>query len=75
MVDWKTGEPPDTAEARATPRSSSAVYRLAWAALTRVCPAIGAGGVPLRAHGRTVMPEVLPGADDLAALLARPGPG
>ena len=33
VVDWKTGEPPDTPEAKQHAAIQLAVYRLAWAAL------------------------------------------
>ena len=50
VVDWKTGEPPDTPEAKRHAAVQLAVYRLAWAAL-QGCPAsLGARGVPLRAQ-------------------------
>ena len=38
VVDWKTGEPPDTPEAKRHAAIQLAVYRLAWAA-TAGCPA------------------------------------
>ena len=37
VVDWKTGEPPDTPEAKRQAAVQLAVYRLAWAAL-HGCP-------------------------------------
>ncbi len=69
VVDWKTGEPPTTAEAKRHAAVQLAVYRLAWAALR------GMPVVSVRAafhyvrSGRTVVPESLPEAADLAALL------
>ena len=71
VVDWKTGEPPSTADELRHAAVQLAVYRLAWASL-QGCPAVqGARRIPLRAHGRTVRPDDLPGADELAALLDR----
>ena len=49
VVDWKTGEPPDTPEAKQHAAVQLAVYRLAWAATARLPGRIGARGVPLRA--------------------------
>ncbi|WP_026256311.1 ATP-dependent helicase [Mycobacterium sp. 155] len=70
VVDWKTGEPPNTPEAKEQAAIQLAVYRLAWAAL-RGCPP---GSVRAAFHyvrsGQTVRPETLPGAEELAALLA-----
>lgn len=70
VVDWKSGEPPDTPEAKQQAAIQLAVYRLAWAAL-RGCPpeSVRAAFHYVRS-GQTVSPETLPGADDLAALLA-----
>jgi len=72
VLDWKTGEPPDTPEAEQHAAVQLAVYRLAWAAL-RDCPveSVRAAFHYVRS-GRTVMPESLPGADDLLALLEQP---
>ena len=50
VVDWKTGDPPDTPEALQQNAIQLAVYRLAWAAMRGVPVAVGAGGVPLRAQ-------------------------
>lgn len=74
VVDWKTGEPPDTPEAKEQAAIQLAVYRLAWAAL-RGCPpeSVSAAFHYVRS-GHTVRPEILPGAEELAALLAGPGP-
>jgi DNA helicase-2/ATP-dependent DNA helicase PcrA len=70
VVDWKTGEPPGTAEAERHAAVQLAVYRLAWAAL-RGCPAssVRAAFYYVRS-GQTVTPDALPSPDDLAALLA-----
>jgi DNA helicase II / ATP-dependent DNA helicase PcrA len=70
VLDWKTGEPPDTPDAKRQAAVQLAVYRLAWAAL-RGCPA---SSVRAAFHyvrsGQTVTPDPLPGPDDLVALLA-----
>ena len=70
VVDWKTGEPPADDAARRHAAVQLAVYRLAWAAL-QGCPesSVRAAFHYVRS-GRTVMPESLPGAQELAALLA-----
>ncbi|MDT5017068.1 MAG: ATP-dependent helicase UvrD/PcrA, partial [Mycobacterium sp.] len=69
VVDWKTGDPPDTPEAKQQAAVQLAVYRLAWAAL-QGCPvtSVRAAFHYVRT-GQTVTPDTLPGADDLAALL------
>jgi DNA helicase-2/ATP-dependent DNA helicase PcrA len=69
VVDWKTGEPPDTPEAKQHAAIQLAVYRLAWAHLNG-CPeeSVRAAFHYVRS-GRTVSPDTLPGADDLVALL------
>jgi DNA helicase-2/ATP-dependent DNA helicase PcrA len=70
VVDWKTGEPPDTPEAKQHAAIQLAVYRLAWAALQgRPVEKVRAAFHYVRT-GRTVRPDSLPGADDLVALLA-----
>ena len=63
---------PDTPEAKRHAAVQLAVYRLAWAAL-RGCPAssVRAAFHYVRA-GQTVMPDALPDADELAALLKAP---
>lgn len=69
VVDWKTGEPPSTQEAKEQAAIQLAVYRLAWAAL-RGCPpeSVHAAFHYVRS-GQTVRPDRLPDADELAALL------
>ncbi|HYZ69816.1 MAG TPA: 3'-5' exonuclease, partial [Mycobacterium sp.] len=70
VVDWKTGEPPDTPEAKRHAAVQLAVYRLAWAALQdRPVESVRAAFHYVRT-GQTVTPDSLPGVDDLAALLA-----
>ncbi len=72
VVDWKTGEPPDTPEAKGRAAVQLAVYRLAWAALRGVPAAsVGAAFHYVRS-GLTVDPRSLPGAEELAALLELP---
>jgi DNA helicase II / ATP-dependent DNA helicase PcrA len=68
VVDWKTGEPPSTADELRQAAIQLGVYRLAWAAL-RPESAVRAAFHYVRT-GRTVSPDTLPGADDLGALLA-----
>lgn len=69
VVDWKTGDPPSGPHA-ANAAVQLGVYRLAWAALAG-CPETE---VRTAFHyvrpGTTVVPDVLPGRDELAALLA-----
>jgi DNA helicase-2/ATP-dependent DNA helicase PcrA len=69
VVDWKTGDPPDSPEAKQHAAIQLAVYRLAWAQLYD-CPIdqVRAAFHYVRS-GRTVTPDTLPGADDLIALL------
>jgi DNA helicase II / ATP-dependent DNA helicase PcrA len=69
VVDWKTGEPPDTPEAKQHAAIQLAVYRLAWAQL-HGCPvdSVRAAFHYVRS-GQTVSPDTLPLADDLVALL------
>ncbi|KUI15448.1 ATP-dependent DNA helicase [Mycobacterium sp. GA-1285] len=70
VVDWKTGEPPNTPEALTHNAIQLAVYRVAWAAL-HGCPveSVRAAFHYVRS-GVTVTPETLPDLDDLAGLLA-----
>jgi DNA helicase-2/ATP-dependent DNA helicase PcrA len=69
VVDWKTGEPPNTPEAKQHAAIQLAVYRLAWAALQgRPVEKVRAAFHYVRT-GQTVTPGTLPGADDLVALL------
>ncbi|MGB5112128.1 MAG: ATP-dependent DNA helicase [Mycobacterium sp.] len=69
VVDWKTGAPPSTPEALQHAAVQLAVYRLAWAGL-QGCPvdSVRAAFHYVRS-GVTVMPDSLPGADELAELL------
>jgi DNA helicase-2/ATP-dependent DNA helicase PcrA len=69
VVDWKTGEPPHTPEAKRHAAVQLAVYRIAWAALSG-CPveSVRAAFHYVR-NGQTVSPGTLPGVEELAALL------
>jgi len=71
VLDWKTGEPPATADELRHAAVQLAVYRLAWASL-QGCPEseVRAAFHYVRT-GDTVRPDHLPGADELAALLGR----
>ena len=70
VLDWKTGEPPADAAARRHAAVQLAVYRLAWAGLTgRPVSQVRAAFHYVRS-GRTVQPDVLYGAEELAALVA-----
>ena len=72
VVDWKTGEPPNTPEAKQHAAVQLAVYRLAWAALRGVPTASVRAAFHYVRSGQTVTPPSLPEADDLAALLELP---
>lgn len=74
VVDWKTGAAPDGPEARRHAAVQLAVYRLAWAALTD-CPEsrVRAAFHYVRT-GTTVVPDELPDAAELAALLTGADP-
>jgi len=69
VLDWKTGEPPAGEEALRHAAVQLAVYRLAWAGLTGLPPAQVRAAFHYVRCGRTVVPESLYGADELAALL------
>ena len=71
VVDWKTGEPPDTEEAKRHTAVQLAVYRLAWAALHGAPPEEVRAAFHYIRTGQTVTPDGLPEIDDLAALLAK----
>jgi DNA helicase-2/ATP-dependent DNA helicase PcrA len=72
VLDWKTGAPPAGTQARRQAAVQLAVYRLAVAAL-RDCPVsqVRAAFHYVRS-GHTVMPDDLPGPEELAALLIAP---
>ncbi|RDH77786.1 ATP-dependent helicase [Mycolicibacterium moriokaense] len=69
VVDWKTGDPPDTEEARRQAAVQLAVYRLAWAALRGVPAESVRAAFHYVRSGRTVVPDRLPGVEDLASLM------
>jgi DNA helicase II / ATP-dependent DNA helicase PcrA len=70
VVDWKTGEPPHGPEAIRQAAIQLGIYRLAWAAL-RGCPeSLVRTAFHYVRTGVTVVPDVLPEPDQLAALLA-----
>jgi DNA helicase-2/ATP-dependent DNA helicase PcrA len=74
VVDWKTGEPPRGPDAAAQAAIQLGVYRLAWAALTG-CPEPQVRAVfHYVREARTVAPDRLPDAEELAALLAGADP-
>ncbi len=75
VVDWKTGEPPHGAEAARQAAIQLAVYRLAWAALCGCPESLVRTAFHYVRTGVTVLPDALPGPDELAALLAQPTPG
>ena len=66
VVDWKTGEPPADICSAAV---QLAVYRLAWAGLSGLPPEKVRAAFHYVRSGRTVEPQKLSGADDLADLL------
>jgi DNA helicase-2/ATP-dependent DNA helicase PcrA len=69
VVDWKTGDPPATAEALQQNAIQLAVYRLAWAATAGVSPDSVRTVFHYVRSGRTVEPDSLPDAVQLARLL------
>ena len=71
VVDWKTGEPPATADALKHAAVQLAVYRLAWAALHGCRPSSVRAAFHYVRSGLTVSPDTLAGADELGALLRR----
>ena len=74
VVDWKTGEPPGSSVDLRHNAIQLAVYRLAWAAMQGVpVESVGAAFHYVRS-GRTVVPDALPGADELAELLREEPP-
>ena len=68
MVDWKTGAPPTGRRAEVR-RLQLAVYRLAYARLQQVDPALVDGAFYYAATGQTVRPD-LPDEQALATLVA-----
>jgi DNA helicase II / ATP-dependent DNA helicase PcrA len=70
VVDWKTGEPPHGPEAIRQAAIQLGVYRLAWAALHGCPESLVRTAFHYVRTGVTVVPDVLPEPDELAALLA-----
>jgi DNA helicase-2/ATP-dependent DNA helicase PcrA len=70
VVDWKTGEPPHGTEAARQAAIQLGVYRLAWAALSGCRESLVRTAFHYVRTGVTVVPDVLPGPEELAALLA-----
>jgi DNA helicase-2/ATP-dependent DNA helicase PcrA len=69
VVDWKTGAVPGP-EAMRERALQLAVYRLAWSRWSGLPPGRVSAAFVYVAHGVTVRPEDLPGADELADLVA-----
>ncbi|MBV9091813.1 MAG: ATP-dependent helicase [Mycobacteriaceae bacterium] len=69
VVDWKTGAPPDSPDALRQAAVQLGTYRLAWAALHGCQVSSVRAAFHYVRTGRTVSPDALPGADELAALL------
>ncbi|MBO0920683.1 UvrD-helicase domain-containing protein [Cellulomonas sp. zg-ZUI222] len=74
VVDWKTGAPPRDTAARASRDLQLAVYRIAWARLTGTDPELVRAAFCYVGAGVTVVPDRLPGPDDVARLLAEAAP-
>jgi DNA helicase-2/ATP-dependent DNA helicase PcrA len=75
VVDWKTGEPPRGPEATRQAAIQLGVYRLAWAALSGCPESLVRTAFHYVRTGVTIVPDVLPGRDELVALLAQPRKG
>ncbi|WP_198157813.1 RecB family exonuclease, partial [Mycobacterium celatum] len=71
VVDWKTGEAPRGPEAARHAAIQLGVYRLAWAGLSGRPESLVRTAFHYVRSGVTVVPDVLPGPDELAALLTR----
>jgi len=74
VVDWKTGEPPHGSGAARHAAIQLGVYRLAWAALGGCRESLVRTAFHYVRTGLTVVPDALPGPDELAELLARETP-
>ncbi|WP_163275791.1 RecB family exonuclease, partial [Cellulomonas iranensis] len=74
VVDWKTGSPPSDPVERASRELQLAVYRIAWARWTGVDPDVVRAAFCYVGAGVTVVPDDLPGPDELARLLAAAAP-
>ncbi len=69
VVDWKTGAPPDGPKALRQAAVQLGVYRLAWAALQSCPEAMVRTAFHYVRTGATLVPDWLPGTDELAGLL------
>ncbi len=69
VVDWKTGEQPRGSEAARHAAIQLGVYRLAWAALSGCQESLVRTAFHYVRTGRTVVPETLPGHDELTEML------
>lgn len=69
VVDWKTGQPPGTPEAQRHNAVQLAVYRLAWAALRGCAVESVRAAFHYVRSGTTVVPDPLPGVEELTGLL------
>ena len=74
VVDWKTGERPHGSGAARHAAIQLGVYRLAWAALSDCRESLVRTAFHYVRTGLTVVPDALPGPDELAELLARETP-
>ena len=72
VVDWKTGDAPETPEAKRHAAVQLAVYRLAWATLRGVPVDSVRAAFHYVRSGQIVVPESLPDSEELAALLELP---
>ncbi|MBS4729100.1 ATP-dependent helicase [Mycobacterium sp. SM1] len=75
VVDWKTGEPPAGPNAMREAAIQLGVYRLAWAALCGCPESLVRAAFHYVRTGITVVPDALPGRDELTALLAHSAGG
>ncbi|RAV07023.1 ATP-dependent helicase [Mycolicibacterium sp. GF69] len=69
VVDWKTGDPPSTPEDKQHSAVQLAVYRAAWAALHGCAVESVRAAFHYVRSGATVVPDALPGVEELAGLL------
>jgi DNA helicase-2/ATP-dependent DNA helicase PcrA len=69
VVDWKTGEPPHGPEAAQHAAIQLGVYRIAWAALSGCQESLVRTAFHYVRSGHTVVPQTLPGHDELAEML------
>jgi len=72
VLDWKTGAPPAGEDAQRQAAVQLGVYRLACAALHGIPESSVRAVFHYVRTGRTVIPEVLPGRDELVALVSTP---